>query len=106
MSTLDDDFVQFVFDQIGDRLGCSAKRMFGGIGLYAGGPMFGIVYDGALYLKVDDTTRGLFEERAMGPFRPREGQTLTSYYEVPADVLDDRGELSTWCERALHAASE
>ena len=36
----------------------------------------------------------------MKPFRPNARQTLKSYYEVPADVVEDRGLLRRWADRA------
>ncbi len=39
----------------------------------------------------------------MEPFRLSEKQTLSSYYEVPADVLEDDEELMNWALRAVEA---
>ncbi len=82
----------------------ATKRMFGGHGLYARGHFFGIVYDGSLYFKTDDTTRAEYERRGMQSFKPREGQTLGRYFEVPADVLESPAELVEWAERAVACA--
>jgi DNA transformation protein len=81
------------------------RRLFGGAGLYSGDTIFGIYYDRRVFLKVDATTRDDFIERASAPFRPRSGRTLASYYEVPADVMDDEDEFVRWSRRALAAAS-
>ncbi|UCC75017.1 MAG: TfoX/Sxy family protein [Gemmatimonadota bacterium] len=99
-----DSFVEYVLDQL-QRLGpVEAKAMFGGHGLYHGGVFFGVVYDGRLYFKTDETTRPDYEIRGMGPFRPNPKQTLKTYYEVPVDVLEDDEALVGWAERALAAA--
>ena len=37
--------------------GSTAKRMFGGTGIYAEGAMFAIAHDERIYLKVDDASR-------------------------------------------------
>ena len=84
--------------------GSTRRRMFGGVGIYAEGRMFAIAYDEALYLKVDDQSRAEFEELGSGPFRPNERQTLTSFYEVPAEVASDDAELAAWARRAVEAA--
>ena len=84
--------------------GASAKRMFGGQGIYAEGAMFAIAYDDALYLKVDDESRAEFEELGSGPFRPNERQTLRSFYELPDEVASDDAELAAWAHRAIDAA--
>jgi DNA transformation protein len=37
----------------------------------------------------------------MKPFRPNAKQTLKSYYQVPADVIEDADELSQWAMKAI-----
>lgn len=97
-------FVRFVLDQL-DDLGVEARAMFGGHGLYAGDVFFGIVHQGRLYFKTDEASRPAYEERGMEPFRPNERQTLTTYYEVPADVLEDDEQLVAWARTAMEAAA-
>jgi DNA transformation protein and related proteins len=84
--------------------GATAKRMFGGQGVYAEGAMFAIAYGDALYLKVDDASRSEFEELGSGPFTPNARQTLKSFYELPAEVAGDDAELAAWAHRAISAA--
>ena len=38
----------------------------------------------------------------MKPFRPSAKQTLKSYYEVPADVLENSDQLAAWAQEAIH----
>lgn len=101
---MDSSFTEFVVDQLDDLGGVSARAMFGGHGLYCGAAFFGIVAAGRLYLKTDERSRRSFLERGMGPFRPNERQTLSSYYEVPVDVLEDDEELVRWSRRAVSVA--
>jgi DNA transformation protein and related proteins len=84
--------------------GASAKRMFGGQGIYAEGAMFAIAYGEDVYLKVDEESRAEFEELGSGPFRPNARQTLKSFYELPGEVADDDAELAAWAHRAIEAA--
>ncbi len=79
--------------------------MFGGYGLYTRGFFFGIIYRGRLYLKTDEGSRKLYEEKGMKPFRPNERQTLKSYYEVPADVIEDGDQLVAWARTAIACKS-
>ena len=53
-----------------------------------------------MYLKTDDSTVSQYTRRAMRPFRPSDRQLLKTYYEVPADVLEDRHRLTEWAEAA------
>lgn len=78
--------------------------MFGGHGLYLRGVFFGIIYKRALYFKVDDSTRDQYLERGMAPFRPNAKQTLKSYYQVPAEVLENPKTLAAWAVQAVTCA--
>lgn len=82
----------------------SARAMFGGHALYRGETIFGIVFEGHLHLKVDESSKGDYLTRGMGPFRPNERQTIKSYYEVPPDVLGDDEALLSWAGEAIRAA--
>lgn len=83
-----------------------SRSMFGGTGVYSRGTMFAILYDGRVYLKTNEETRAAFVQRGGGPFQPRKGAALTSYHEVPAEILDDEDELLAWARRALLVACE
>ena len=97
----DSSFKEFVLDQLRELGGLESRAMFGGVGLYAGGKFFGILFQGRLYFRTSETTRAVYIERGMEPFRPNAKQRLNSYYEVPADVIEDGGELSRWANEAL-----
>ncbi len=101
----DDSFKDYVLDQLAG-LGVTARRMFGGYGLYRGADFFGILHRGRLYFRTDDQSRADYLARGAGPFRPNARQTLASYYEVPDDVLDDPELLADWARAALAAARE
>jgi len=79
------------------------RPMFGGHGLYWRDTIFAIAYRDRLYFKVDERSKGDFESRGMGPFRPNERQTLKSYFELPPEVLDDPEALLSWAGEAIRA---
>ena len=83
----------------------TAKRMFGGAGLYHHGVFFGLVADDVLYFKVDDANKTEYEAAGSGPFRPF-GSSAMSYYEVPGDVLQDNDRLQEWAIKAISAAGK
>jgi DNA transformation protein len=95
-------FVTFVQDQL-HELGVSPRRMFGGYGLYHRGVFFGIVSGDQLYFKTNEQNRPDYLESGMSPFQPSEKQTLSSYYEVPADVIEDGEQLVEWARKAVAA---
>ncbi|GBD31621.1 MAG: DNA transformation protein tfoX [Gemmatimonadales bacterium] len=84
-----------------------AKDMFGGVGLYFTDIFFGIIFDDALYLKVNDFTRPHFEAYGMGPFKPygEEGSSL-QFYRVPEEILENPEALRDWAREALAVALE
>ncbi len=100
MAPKNDGFRDFVLDQLNELPGLTCQAMFGGYGLYCGRVFFGIIHRGRLYFKTNATTAPRYREREMKPFRPNATQTLTTYYEVPVDVLEDAEELTIWAQRA------
>jgi DNA transformation protein len=99
-----DEFLEYVLDQLAGWGGVSARRMFGGAGLYRDGRMFGLVADDVAYLKADDSNRADFVKAGSAAFNPypEKGKTaVMSYYEIPPDVLEDRDELAAWAQRSL-----
>ncbi|HEX3232876.1 MAG TPA: TfoX/Sxy family protein [Gemmatimonadales bacterium] len=99
-------FRSFVIDQLQrTAAGIRARSMFGGVGIYAADLFFALLDDDTLYFKVDETTRGEFEARGMGPFRPLGEQgELMQYYQVPAEVLEDAEQLRPWVAAAIDVA--
>lgn len=96
-----DGFLAYVSEQLGSVALISHRKMFGAIGLYADGFFFAIIHDDELYFKVDDATKSIYEERGMEPFRPYGDERSMNYYQVPADVLEDIDQLSTWVRDAV-----
>jgi DNA transformation protein len=104
--SVSDSFRAFALEQLQRTIpDVRARSMFGGVGVYAGDLFFGLMDDDILYFKVDDSNRGRFEERGMGPFRPYgDGGEIMQYYEVPADVLEDVDLLASWVEASVAVA--
>jgi len=97
----DASFKMFVLEQLGGLRPVTCQAMFGGHGLYLEDVFFGIIAGGRLYFKTDETTRARYAELGMEPFRPSPKQTLSSYWEVPLDVLEDAAELCRWARTAV-----
>ena len=101
---LSEDFLNYVLDQFAQWGRVSARRMFGGAGLYREGKMFGLIAADVAYLKVDDSNRNAFVKAGSSPFNPHPGRAkkaVLSYYEIPPQVLEDRDELANWAQRSL-----
>src|SRR5579871_1824221 len=107
-SAADLAFAVDLFSGLGD---VSARRMFGGAGLYAGSVMFGLVDDGRIFLKTDEALAA--DLRAAGAVSwayverkgPKAGLSQeTSYWSLPESALDDPDEAVAWARRALAVA--
>ena len=96
------DFIEFVLDQFSEWDGVTARRMFGGAGLYRDGKMFGLVADDVAYLKVDETNKDKFLATGSSPFKPYPNKSTTMpYFEIPANILENPEELIEWAEESL-----
>jgi len=100
MATRHDGFKNFVLDQLADLRGLTCRAMFGGYGLRSREAFFGIVHKGRLYFKVTPETVEFYCALGTKPFRVTKTMTLKTYYEVPADILEDAAQLTEWAETA------
>src|SRR5215470_4541752 len=105
---LDPDFIAELFAQFRP---VTMRRMFGGAGVYAEGLMFALVFDGAIYLKVDAASITHFESEGSKPFvytrfksPGRVQRSSLSYWRLPERLYDDPDELAVWAGRALAIA--
>ena len=100
------DFIPFVQELLEDWAQVSARRMFGGHGLYHEGLMFAIVMDQQLYLKADEVNRPEFEALGLAPFTyAMKGKDVAlSYWAAPDTIFDDQQEAVNWAQSAWDAA--
>jgi len=106
MSAKANEFVTHVLDLLEPLGPVSAKRMFGGYGIYLDRMMFALVASNTLYLKVDDESRGEFDAAGLEPFRySKKGKSYQmSYHAAPEDALEDAELLRDWARKAVDAA--
>lgn len=99
------DYLDFILEQLTDFGVITPKKMFGGVGFYKEGVMFGGIMGGAFHLKVDDTTRPKYEAEGMTSFFDNgKNKTKPKYYEVPVDIIEDRTEIAGWAAEAFEVA--
>jgi DNA transformation protein len=105
---VDSDFIAELFAPFGR---VTVRRMFGGAGLFTEGLMFGLVFDGAIFLRVDEASIPDFEREGSAPFvytrarsPGRVGRHSLSYWRLPERLYDDPDELVSWARRALAIA--
>jgi DNA transformation protein and related proteins len=105
---VDPEFIRDLFAPFGP---VTVRRMFGGAGIYREGLMFALVFDGAIFLKVDEASIPDFEREGSRPFvytRAKSAGKIRraslSYWRLPERLYDDPEELAVWAERALAIA--
>jgi DNA transformation protein len=82
------------------------RRMFGGVGVFSGDVMFGLMAGDQLYLKTVAETRNAFEAAGSEPFAfdTAKGRKETSYLSLPPAAEDDYPEAQRWAQLALDTA--
>ena len=103
---VDSDFRDFVVDQL-SAIPVAPRRMFGGVGLFVDGLMFGIIgRSDTLFFKTDDSNTPDYEALGAEPFTYTRGGEVRSmgYHTVPAEILDDPEDLAQWAEKAIAVA--
>ena len=105
---MDPEFIRELFTPVRP---VTVRRMFGGAGIFCDGLMFALVFDGAIYLKVDEACIADFEREGSKPFvytraksPGRVGRTSLAYWRLPERLYDDPDELAVWARRAFAIA--
>ena len=99
--SLSNDFFDYVQDQLSPWSQIDKKSMFGVLGLYRDGLMFGIIAKDVVYLKVDDSNKAKFQEAGMEPLRVfKSNSEVPSYYELPANILENSEAFIEWAQES------
>jgi len=106
--TMDPEYIRELFAEFRP---VDVRRMFGGAGIFCDGLMFGLIFDGAIYLKIDDATLPDFEREGSKPFiytraksPGRVGKHSLNYWRMPERLYDDPTELAHWAARSFAVA--
>lgn len=99
-----EEYLKYVTNQLSEFGEVEIKRMFGGIGLFHQGLMFGKIGGDTFRLKVDEFNQKDYEDHGMKPFHSEKKKKGMPYWEVPADVLDDKNILKTWAIKSYETA--
>lgn len=103
-----DPYIAYLLELLSPLGNASARRMFGGWGVYIDGTMMGLVADDTFYLKTDAETCGTFEAAASTPFvfdsKTKAKTIVTGYWSAPEQALDAPDAMRPWASLALEAA--
>jgi DNA transformation protein len=102
----DDAFIEYVKELLADAGKPSARKMFGGAGVYLDGQIVGLVADGRFYLKIDDETKARFAAAGSAPFvYDGNGKPVEmSYWTAPDEALESSEAMTPWARLAQAAA--
>lgn len=101
------EFREFVAEMLEPLGRVEIRRMFGGLGIFRDGLMFGLVADETLYLKADDLSRGEFEALGSAPFTygRKDGRRASlNYMALPETLYDEPDDVIAWARKAIEAA--
>jgi len=82
----------------------TSKAMFGGVALYSGEFLYGILDDDRIYFKVDETNIEDFKKFDAQPWLVSPGKVNAAYYEVPKDIWEVDMKLAEWINKAVKVA--
>lgn len=102
-------FAQYTMEILEDAGEVRIKAMFGGYGIYLDETMSAIIVKDTLFFKVTGLNQADYEAAGTGPFLfvPKSGKpSKMSYWEVPAEVLENKELLVDWFRTAHRAAME
>ena len=83
----DQNFVDFVIEQIEDAGKITAKKMFGEYGIYSDGKIFGVICDNKLFIKPTKSGREFIENVVEAPAYPG---------AKPSFLIEDKIEDKEW----------
>lgn len=99
-------YLTWILEQLEGLGGVTARRMFGGVGLYHSELFFGLIDDDTLFFKTDDSNASEYQARNMPRFMPPSDRPMgpMGYHQVPADIVEDAEMLVAWARKAIAVA--
>lgn len=102
---INEEFKNFVFDQMHGLGEFETKRMFGGVAFLHQGSAFAKIKHDKLWLKVDRWNRKDFEDLGMQQYSyGKDNSRKLNFYETPLDVLENRDKLVEWAKKSREIA--
>jgi DNA transformation protein len=102
---LNEEFKNFVLDQLQGIGEFETKTMFGGLALLHQGSAFGKIKHDKVWLKVDNGNIADFEKFGMSQYTYGKDNTRKlNFYETPIEILEDRDKLKEWVQKSIKIA--
>ena len=93
------EYLNFVVEKLSPIGDIKSRAMFGGYGIFHEGLMFALISEDTLYFKVNESNRDMYKRVESKPFPHG-----ISYWEVPADVLEENAKLHEWANISIKIA--
>jgi DNA transformation protein and related proteins len=96
-----------IHDVLGSIDGINSRMMFGGWGIYKHETIFAIIAESTLYFKVNEYNKDEYKKYGSKPFvYEGAGKPISmSYWEVPAQILENKELLEEWVDKSVEASS-
>jgi DNA transformation protein and related proteins len=106
MASARNEFVDYVVELMAEWAAVSARRMFGGYGLYREGFMCALIVEDELFFKTDTNNVAQFKRAGCRPFvYQSQARTMQmSYWSAPEASLDSPDEMGRWRQSAYGSA--
>ena len=102
---LNEEFKNFVLDQLQGIGEFETKRMFGGLALLHQGSAFAKIKHDKVWLKVDESNLIDFRERGMKQYTyGKDNSRKLNFYETPIEIIEDRDKLKGWVKKSMKVA--
>ena len=102
---LNDEFKNFVLDQLQEIGEFETKRMFGGLALLSHGSAFAKIKHEKVWLKVDESNLADFQEQGMTQYTyGKDNSRKLNFYETPIEIIEDRDKLKDWVKKSIKVA--
>jgi DNA transformation protein len=105
---LDKEFITWLEDVFSAVPDTKIRKMFGGVGLFRFGMMYGLALsDGRIALKADEqTTQEFIDENCEEWSHERKDgkRTQMGYWYIPEQLIDEPEELNVWAMKAYEVA--
>jgi DNA transformation protein len=100
--SLNEEFKNFVLDQLQGIGEFESKRMFGGLALLHQGSAFAKIKHDKVWLKVDESNLEDFKEQGMKQYAyGKDNSRKLNFYETPIEIIEDRDKLKDWVKKSI-----
>lgn len=102
---LNEDFKNFILDQLTGIGEFETKSMFGGVALLYQGSAFAKIKHDKFWLKVDESNRNDFVNLGMQQYTyGKDNSRKLNFYEAPSELIEDKDQLVEWTKKSIMVA--